>query len=135
MRVNFFVKKRKNVINHEWFFLPDKFYLQYIRIFFPLFKKVIFYANTCATTIIGTRVERLNVCRTESVSMCPSPFGTELIKNEYKQNAKVNQLILFLIVTRRLKIICYTTKNVHLITTTTNFLFFLKQDLTSIYLS
>ena len=74
---------------------------------------------------------------TEFVSMCPSPFGTELVKNEYKQNAKVNQLILFLIVTRRLEIICYTciTKNVHLTTTTTNFLFFLKQDLTSIYLS
>ena len=58
------------------------------------------------------------------------------VKNENNQNAKVNQLILYRIVTQRLKIICYTTKNVHLSTTRTiNFLFFLKRDPISIYQS
>ena len=52
--------------NHEWSFPPDDFYLQYIKTFFPLFTKVTSYTNTCATVIVGTWVERLNVCRTES---------------------------------------------------------------------
>ena len=43
------------------------------------------------------------------------------------------QLILYIIVTCRLENISYLTKNVHLAKTTTNFLFFLKQDPTSIY--
>ena len=40
----------------------------------PLFKIVTSYMNTCATAIVGTWVERLNVCRTESASMCRSLF-------------------------------------------------------------
>ena len=35
-------------------------------------------------------VERLNVCRTESASMCRSLFGTELVKNVNNQNAQEN---------------------------------------------
>ena len=44
--------------------------------------------NTCATAIVGTWVERLNVCRTESASMCRSLFGTGLIKNRTNQERK-----------------------------------------------
>ena len=77
----------------------------------PSFSKVMLYRNMCATVIIGTRIERPNICRTESVSIYRSLFGIELVKNENNQNAKVNQLILYLIVTRQLKIIYYTIKN------------------------
>ena len=68
------------------------------------------YMNTCATAIVGTWVERPNVCRTESVSMCRSLFGTEPVRKENNQNAKVNRLIPYLIVTQQLEIICYITK-------------------------
>ena len=106
----------------QWRVLPaiDEFYLQYIRTFFPSFNKVMSYMNTCGTVIVGTWVERVNVCRIESASMCPSLIRTEMIKNKNNQNSKVNQLILYLIVTRRLEIIYYTTKNVHLTIRTTN---------------
>ena len=40
--------------------------------------------NTCATAIVGTWVERLNVCRTESASMYRSLIGIEPAK-ECKQ--------------------------------------------------
>ena len=76
--------------NHEWSFPPDEFYLQYIKTFFPLFNKVTSYMNTCATAIVGTWVERLNVCRTESASMCRSLFGTEPVKNVNNQNVQEN---------------------------------------------
>ena len=91
--------------------------------------------NTYATAIVGTWVERPNVCRTDFVSMCQSLFGTEPVKNENKQIAKVNQLILYFIVTR-INWTSYVTqiKKVHLTTRTTDSLFFLKQDPTSIYL-
>ena len=56
--------------------------------FFPLFNKVTSYMNTCATVIVGTWVERLNVCRTESASMCQSLFGTRPVKNVNNQNAQ-----------------------------------------------
>ena len=82
--------------------------------------------NTSPTAIVGTWVERPNVSRTESVSMCRSLFETESVKNKNNQNAKVNQLTLYRIVTRRLEMIFYTTKHVHLTTRTINFLFFLK---------
>ena len=121
--------------NHEWSFLPDEFYLQYIKTFFPLFNKVTSYMNTCATAIVGMWVERPNVCRTESASTCQSLFGTELVKNENNQNAQVNQLILYRIVTRRLKIICYTTKNADITVRTINFLFLLNHDPNSSYQS
>ena len=105
--------------------LPEDFYLQYLRAFFPLFNRVMSYMNTGATMIFDTWVKRSNVCRTKSASRCLSLLGTELVKNENNQNAKINQLILYRIVTRRLEIICYTIKNVHLTTRTINFLFFL----------
>ena len=89
----------------------DEFYLQYIRTFFPRFNKVMSYINMYAAAIVGTWVERPNVCRTESASMCRSLYGTKPVKNENNQNAKVNHLILYRTVTRRLEIICYTTKN------------------------
>ena len=62
------------------------------------------------------------------------------IQNRTGQEGKqpecqVNQLILYQTVTCQLEIMCYTNKNVHLIATTINFLFFLKQDPMSIYLS
>ena len=76
--------------NHEWSFPPDEFYLLYIKTFFPLFNKVTSYTNTCATVIVGTWVERLNVCRTESASMCRSLFGIEPVKNVNNQNVQVN---------------------------------------------
>ena len=107
--------------NREWSFLPNEFYLQCIRTFFPLFNKVTSYMNTYATAIVGTWVERPNVCRTESASMCRSLFGTEPVKSENKQNAKVNQLTLYRVVTRRLKNICYTAKSAQLTTRTINF--------------
>ena len=86
--------------------------------------------NTCATAIMGTWVERPNVCRTESASICQSLCGTKPVKNKNNQNAKVhaNQLILYCPVTGRLEIICYTTKNVHLTTKTISLLFFLKHN-------
>ena len=59
--------------------------------------------NTCATAIVGTWVERPNVCRTESASMCRSLFATEPLENN--KNAQVNQLTLYCIVTRRLETI------------------------------
>ena len=80
------------------------------RDFFPLFNQVMSYMKTCATEIVGTWVEHPDVCRKKSASMCRSLFGTEPIKNENNQNAKLNQLILYLLVTRQLEIICYTTK-------------------------
>ena len=46
--------------------------------------------NTCATAIVGTWVERLNVCRTESSSMCRSLFGTEI--QELKQSERPGKL-------------------------------------------
>ena len=122
--------------NHEWSFPPGERYLQYIKTFFPLFNKVTSYMNTCTTTIVGTWVERLNVCRTESTSMCQSLFGTEPVKNVNNQNGQENQPIQYRIVTQRLETICYITKNVqHLIIRTINFLFFPKHDPISIYQS
>ena len=52
--------------------------------------KVTSYMNTCATVIVGTWVKRLNVCRTESASMCRSLFGTEPVKNVNNQNVQEN---------------------------------------------
>ena len=60
-------------------FPPNEFYLLYMKTFFPLFNKVTSYMNTCATSIVGTCVERLNVCRTASASMCQNLFETELV--------------------------------------------------------
>ena len=96
--------------------------------FFPLFNKVKSYINMCATAIVSMWVKCANVYRTECASMCQSLFGTEPVKNKINQNIKVNKLILYCIVIWQLKIICYTTKNVHC-TTRINFLFFLKHDL------
>ena len=93
------------------------------------------YMNTSPTAIVGTWVERPNVSRTEFVSMCRSLFETESVKNKNNQNVKVNQLTLYRIVTRRLEMIFYTTKNVHLTTRTINFLFFLKHGSIFIYQS
>ena len=53
--------------------------MQSIKTFFPLFNKVTSYTNTCATTW----VERLNVCRTESVSM-----SQKSIQNRTSQERK-----------------------------------------------
>ena len=39
------------------------------------------YMSTCATAIVGAWVERPNICRTESASMCQSLFRTEPVKN------------------------------------------------------
>ena len=89
----------------------------------------------CATMIVSMLVEGPNICRTESTSMCQSLFGTELVKNENNQNAQVNQLILYHIVTWQLRIIFYTTRNVHLTIRTINFLFFLKHNQNSTYQS
>ena len=91
--------------------------------------------NTCATAIIGTWVESPNVCKT-SASICRCLCGIKPVKNKNNQNAKINQLILYYPVTGRLEIICYTSKNVHLITKTINFLFFLTNGaLDNFYLS
>ena len=79
-----------NRFNHEWSFPPDKFYLLYIKTFLPLFNKVTSYMNTCATAIVSTWVEHLNVCRTESASMCRSLFETEPVKNVNNQNTQEN---------------------------------------------
>ena len=68
----------------------------------------------CANGTVGTWLERPNVCRTESASMCRSLFGTKSVRNENNRNPKVNQIILYRIVTRQLKIIRYRTENVHL---------------------
>ena len=76
--------------NQEWSFPPDKFYLLYIKTFLPLFNKVTLYMNTCATAIASTWVKRLNVCRTESASMCRSLFETEPVKNVNNQNTQEN---------------------------------------------
>ena len=76
----------------------------------PTSNKVMLYKNTCAIATAGTWVERPNVCRTESIRMCQSLFGTKLVKTKNNHNAKVNQLILYLIVTRRLENFFYTTK-------------------------
>ena len=46
--------------------------------------------HTCATAIVGTWVERLNVCRTESASMCRSLFETGPVKNVNNQNVQEN---------------------------------------------
>ena len=46
------------------------------------------YMNTCATAIVGTWVKRLNVCRTESASMCQSLFETRPVKNKTSQERK-----------------------------------------------
>ena len=43
--------------------------------------------NTCATAIVGTWVEPLNVCRTDSVSMYGSLFGTEPVKKVNNQSS------------------------------------------------
>ena len=59
--------------------------------FFPLFNKVTSYMNTCATAIVGTWVERLNVCRTESASMCRSLFGKRT-SQERKQPERPGKL-------------------------------------------
>ena len=42
----------------------------------------------CATVIVATWVEHSNVCKTESISMCPSLFGTELVKNKNNQECQ-----------------------------------------------
>ena len=65
-------------------------YCCYVNDTFSLFHKVTSYMNTCATAIVGTWVKRLNVCRTESASMCRSLFGTEPVKNVNNQNAQEN---------------------------------------------
>ena len=44
------------------------------------------YMNTCATAKVGMWVEHLNACRTDSVSVFQSLFGTEPIKNINNQN-------------------------------------------------
>ena len=93
------------------------------------------YMNTCATAIVGTWVERLNVCRTESASMCRSLFGTEPVKNVNNQNAQENYRTQYRTVIQQLETICYITKNVHLIIRTINFLFSLKHDPISTYQS
>ena len=54
----------------------------------PTFQQSTSYMNTCGTAIVGTWVERLNLCRTESASMCQSLFGTEPFKNVNNQNAQ-----------------------------------------------
>ena len=95
---NFLKFEKKNYLlifvlersNHEWFFPPNEFYLQYIKTFFPLFNKVTSYMNTCATATASTWVERLNVCRTESASMYRSLFKIEQVKNVNNQNAQEN---------------------------------------------
>ena len=97
---------------------------------------ICYYHNgTRIHMIFGTWVERLNVCRTESASMCRSLFGTEPVKNVNNQNGQKNWLTQYRTVTQRLETICYITKNVHLTIRTINFLFFLKHDLISIYQS
>ena len=47
--------------------------------------------NTCATVIVGTRVERLNVCRTESASMCPKSIRNRT-SQERKQSERPGKL-------------------------------------------
>ena len=85
--------------------------------------------NMCAIAIVGMWVEGPNVCRIESASMCRSLFRTEPVKNENNQNAiEVNHLIPYRVVTQRLEIVCYTTKNVYLTTRTIIPLFILKHD-------
>ena len=83
--------------------------------FFPLLNKIMWYTNTRTPAVVGKWVECPNVCRTRIRQQV-----SRMVKNENNQNAKVNQLILYLIVTHRLKILCYTIKNVDLTTVTTN---------------
>ena len=61
------------------------------RTFFPFFNKVMLYMNMHTTVIVATWVEHPNVCKTESISMCPSLFGTELMKNKNNQEGCQNK--------------------------------------------
>ena len=120
--------------NHDWYFYPDEFYLQYIWTFFPLFNKVMSYMNMSATAIIRTWVERPTL-RNRICQHVPKSLwnitgqGRKQRKHHYKSANSIapcdspngNHLL--------------HKQNVDFITRTTNFLFFLKQDPTSNYLS